>query len=104
MHSGRVPTKSSRGRFAVFAVALLAFTLLVGMAPAPSDLVDAVDHIEVECSLEEASAFRVRFAISQTRIGDWNILETDPFVPFMPVSGTMSTSAPPGARSSDDAF
>ena len=49
------------------------------MAPAPSDLVDAVDQIEVECSLEEASVFRVRFAIDQTDIGDWSILETDPF-------------------------
>ena len=57
----------------------LGFTLLLGMAPAPSDLVDAVDQIEVECSLEEASAFRVRFAIDQTDIGDWSILETDPF-------------------------
>lgn len=64
----------------------LGFTLLLGMAPAPSDLVDAVDQIEVECSLEEASAFRVRFAIDQTDIGDWSILETDPFVPFLPVS------------------
>ncbi len=62
------------------------FTLLVDEAPAPAELVDAVEAIEVESSLEEASAFRVRFGIGQTDIGDWSILETDPFLPLVPVS------------------
>jgi phage protein D len=61
------------------------FTLLIGMVPAPPPLVDAIQEIEIELSLEEASAFRIRFAITRTRIGDWSILDLDPFRPLVPI-------------------
>jgi phage protein D len=63
----------------------LAFTLLVGMAPAPPDVVDAVQEIEVETSNELAGAFRLRLGTSQTATGDWTILAQDLFRPLVPV-------------------
>lgn len=64
----------------------IAFTLLFGPVPAPPDVVEAVEEIEVESSLEEASAFRLRLATSQTVIGDWTLLERDYFRPLLPLS------------------
>jgi phage protein D len=62
------------------------YTLLIGMVPAPPPLIEAVQDIEIEASIEEASAFRVRFGITKTQTGDWSILELDPFRPFVPVA------------------
>lgn len=62
------------------------YTLLVGMVPAPEPLLQAVQQIEVESSVDVASVFRVRFGISQTATGDWSVLEVDPFRPFLPVA------------------
>jgi len=74
------------------------YMLLVGMVPAPEPLLDAVQEIEIDCSLEEASAFRVRFGITKTELGDWSILELDPFRPFIPVSIRIQSGvAPPFA-------
>jgi phage protein D len=64
----------------------LAFTLLIGFAPAPSEVVDAVQEIEIDTSTEEAGIFRLRLGIAQTMLGDWTILELDLFRPLVPIS------------------
>jgi hypothetical protein len=67
------------------------FTLLIDGAPAPPELVGAVEQIEVDRSLEEASAVRVRFGIHKTARGDWSILEDDPFEPLTGLSVLLGT-------------
>ena len=62
-----------------------AYTLMLGMAPAPAPLVEAVQEITVDCSVEEASVLRVRFGITKSVIGDWSILQFDPFRPLLPL-------------------
>jgi phage protein D len=64
----------------------VAFTLLLGFAPAPAFVVDAVQEISVEASVEMASVFRLRLAIARTPLGDWNVLEQDLFRPLTPLS------------------
>ncbi len=64
----------------------LAFTLLLGPVPAPPQVVDAVEEIEVESSINEASAFRLRLGVQQTAIGDWSVLELDLFRPLLPLT------------------
>lgn len=68
----------------------LIFTLLFGPAPAPPDVVDAVQEIEVESSVDEASVFRLRLGTAQTPIGDWTLLVRDYFRPFLPISIRLS--------------
>ena len=63
----------------------ISYTLLIGMVPAPQPLLDAVQEIEIDCSVEEASVFRIRFGTTKTEIGDWSILDLDPFTPLLPV-------------------
>jgi phage protein D len=72
-------------------VPALGFTLLLAMAPAPPDIVDAVQEIEVDASNEEASVFRLRLGISQNAIGDWTLLLQDFFRPLVPVSIRVTT-------------
>lgn len=67
------------------------FTLLLAMAPAPPDVVDAVQEIEVDVSNEEASMFRLRLGIAQNAIGDWTLLMQDFFRPLLPVSIRVSS-------------
>ena len=62
-----------------------AYTILIAMAPAPPPLVDATQEIQIDSSIEEASAFHIRFGITKSEIGDWSILDLDPFRPFVPV-------------------
>src|SRR5215472_10367070 len=56
------------------------YTVLIGPAggppvvPLPPPLLDALQKVEVETSTEMASVFRLRFGISQTQIGDWDLL------------------------------
>lgn len=61
-------------------------TLLIDELPADADVLDALEEIEIETSIEDASVFRIRFGIAKTEIGDWTILESDPFQPFVRVS------------------
>jgi hypothetical protein len=61
------------------------YTLLVGLVPAPEPLVKAIQQIDVECTLEEASVLRIEFGISATKVGDWTILDLDPFRPLTPL-------------------
>lgn len=62
-----------------------AYTLLVSLAPASDDIVEAIQAIDVETSLEEAGALRLRLGISATELGDWSILDDDPFQPLVPL-------------------
>jgi hypothetical protein len=64
----------------------IVYTLLFGFAPAPSEILDAVEEIEVDTALEEASVFRIKLGISATETGDWTVLEDDPFRPLAPIS------------------
>lgn len=64
----------------------VAFTLLIGLAPAPTAVLDAVQEISVETSVEMASVFRLRMGIARTATGDWTILEQDLFRPLTPLS------------------
>lgn len=67
------------------------FTLLLGLAPAPASVVDAVQEIEVEAATDVASACRLRLAIAQTQAGDWRLLEQDLFRPLVPLSVRVGT-------------
>ncbi len=70
----------------------LSFTILLGFAPAPSEVIDAVQTIEIETSTEMASMFRLRLGIAQTTLGDWTLLEQDLFRPLTPLSIRISNS------------
>ena len=52
------------------------YTVLMGLPPLPipPPLLNALQKIEVETSTEMASVFRLRFGISQTSFGDWDLL------------------------------
>lgn len=54
----------------------ITYTVLMGLPPLPlpPPLLNALQKIEVETSTEMASVFRLRFAISQTDFGDWDLL------------------------------
>lgn len=69
----------------------VSYTLLIGMAPPPSELVDSIQEIQIESSTEEASVFRIRIAIAQTAIGDWSTLVLDLFRPLVPISIRVQT-------------
>ncbi len=62
------------------------FTVKVAMAPLPMPYLNALKGIEVETSLEQASVFRLHFELSQTALGDWDLLQFDIFRPLVPVS------------------
>jgi len=62
------------------------FTLLFGFAPAPPEVVDAVQEIEIEAATDAASVCRLRLGIAQTKLGDWSVLEKDFFRPMVPLS------------------
>jgi hypothetical protein len=66
-------------------------TLLIGLPPlpAPPPLVEALQKIEIETSTDVASAFRLRFGLTQSAGLDWDLVgpqyEETLFRPFMPV-------------------
>jgi hypothetical protein len=66
-------------------------TLLIGLPPlpAPPPLVNALQKIEIETSTDVASAFRLRFGMTQQLGFDWDLVgpqyEETLFRPFMPV-------------------
>ncbi len=69
----------------------VSFTLLIAMAPALPEIVDAVQEIEIESSLDVASIARVRLGIAQTTIGDWTTLQYDIFRPLVPLAVRLQT-------------
>jgi hypothetical protein len=62
------------------------FTIKVGFVPLPLPFLNALTSIEVETATEQASIFRLNFALSQTPFGDWDLLQFDLFRPMVPVS------------------
>jgi late control gene D protein (GPD) len=69
----------------VAAVGGAGYTLLMALAPAPEPIVEAIQQIDVECSIDEASVLRITFGIAATEVGDWSILDLDPFRPLVPL-------------------
>ena len=61
------------------------YTILVGFAPLPFPFLDALREIEVSTSTEQASTFTLRFDLSQTALGDWDVLQVDIFRPLVPI-------------------
>jgi phage protein D len=75
----------------------VAWTLQIAFAPAPPPVVDAVIGIEVDASIDQASAFRIRLGLPQTLTGDWGILQLDPFRPLVPVTIRVAVGVVPEA-------
>jgi phage protein D len=73
------------------------FMLQVAFAPAPQPIVEAVEEIVVDSSLEEASLLRMRLGIAQTALGDWTVLTEDLFRPLVPVTVRVQTGVLPEA-------
>jgi hypothetical protein len=72
------------------------YTILIGgTLPLPASLVEAIQRIEIETSTEMASVFRIRFGITQTEFGDWNILFEDIFKPLLPLQIRIQTGLLP---------
>ena len=69
--------------------------LQIAMAPAPPPMVEAVEELVVESSLERASAFRIRFGIAQSDLGDWSLLQEDFFRPLVPLTVRVAVGAIP---------
>lgn len=70
------------------------FTVKVAMAPLPLPFLNALTSIEVETATEQASIFRLNFALSQTPFGDWDLLVFDLFRPNVPVSISVGIGKP----------
>jgi phage protein D len=73
------------------------FMLQIAFAPAPQPIVETVEEIVVDSSLEEASMLRIRFGLGQTNLGDWTILTEDVFRPLVPLTVRVQTGVLPEA-------
>ena len=62
------------------------FTVLVGFAPLPAPFIEALEQIQVETAISQASIFRLRFELSKTITGDWDVLEFNIFRPLVPIT------------------
>lgn len=62
------------------------FVLQFAGAPAPLDVIDAVQSIEIERAVDVASVFSIRLGIHPSPIGDWTLLEKDYFKPLLPLT------------------
>src|SRR6266581_1958943 len=69
--------------------------LIAGATPLPAPLVEAIQKIEIETSIDMASVFRIRFGITQTAFGDWSILFEDIFKPLLPLQIRVKTGLLP---------
>src|SRR5690242_4548654 len=70
------------------------FTVLVAFAPLPLPFLNALRQIEVEMDTEQAGIFRLHFELSQTAIGDWDVLQLDIFRPRVPIQIRVHLSLP----------
>ncbi|HVT16402.1 MAG TPA: hypothetical protein VHQ90_09525 [Thermoanaerobaculia bacterium] len=61
------------------------FTVQVAFAPLPQPLLAALKQVEIETSTDQASIFRLRFELSRTALGDWDVLQIDLFRPLVPL-------------------
>jgi phage protein D len=75
----------------------LATMLQISLAPAPEEVVEAVEEIVVETALEAASVFRIRLGIAQNDAGDWRFLQDDLFRPLEPVQIRLTIAEVPEA-------
>ena len=73
----------------------IASMLQIAYAPAPPPVVDAVEEIAVDASLESGSALRLRLGIAQNDLGDWRLLQEDLFRPLTPVTVRVAVGAVP---------
>jgi phage protein D len=64
----------------------IATMLQIGFTPAPPPVVEAVEEIVVESTLETSSAVRIRLGIAQNDLGDWRFLQEDLFRPLAPMT------------------
>jgi hypothetical protein len=81
---------------------VVALTLL--KAPMPPPLVDAVQEVVVESALDLAGSFSIRFGIAPNPIGDWSILDVDPFKPLVPVGIRVGAGTVPVPRAVMNGF
>lgn len=72
----------------------VAFMLLIGKAPAAGPLIESVREVEADCSLEVASALRLKIDLDQTVIGDWGLLQYDVFRPLVPIDLRIQAGGP----------
>lgn len=61
------------------------YTVQVAFAPLPYPFLSALKEIEIETSTERAAIFRLRFELSKTPLGDWDVLQFDIFRPLVPI-------------------
>lgn len=73
----------------------VSLVLLRGMAPAPRDVIDALQELVVETTLDGAGSFRLRLGTRQTPGGDWPLLDPDIFPPLEPVRVGLIVGANP---------
>jgi len=65
-------------------VASTSFSILIDGKPPPAGVMDAIQEVEVDSSIDLASMFRIRIGIVQTEGGrsDWSVLARDVFKPL----------------------
>lgn len=61
------------------------YTVQIAGAPLPYPFLSALKTIEIETSTESAAVFRLRFELSRTPLGDWDVLQLDIFRPLVPI-------------------
>ena len=61
------------------------WTLQIAFAPAPAPLVQVVQEIVVDATIDQASAVSLRLGLPQDSIGDWGALALDVFRPMVPL-------------------
>jgi hypothetical protein len=66
------------------------FTVQVFGAPLPPLQMSALERIEVECAVGQATIFRMHFQMSRTIFGDFDVLGFDMFRPLLPVTIRLS--------------
>lgn len=74
----------------------ITYTLFINNVPAPPDLLEAIQEVQVENNGDMADVFRLRIAIGISDRGDWTILEGDPFKPLTPATIRMQVGTGPG--------
>ena len=62
------------------------WTLQVAFAPAPPPVVQVVQQIIVDATIDKASAVSLRLGLPQNPIGDWGVLAFDLFRPMVPLT------------------
>jgi phage protein D len=77
-------------------VAALSYTLQIDGRPTSSQVVEAIQELEVDDSMDRASAFRIRMAVGSTTDSDWDILADDLFRPLTAVTVRLDAGPGPG--------